>query len=132
MPPISIIPVLVYDDVEKAIDWLCTVFGFTERWRVGNHRAQLNFGNGTIVVTGYSGAHEQCADKTNSLMVRVADVDAHYEHAAKHGALILSLPEVFPYGEKQYSVGDIGGHVWMFTESVKDVNVEDWGGKLPG
>ena len=132
MPPTSIIPVLAYDDVEKAIDWLCTVFGFTERWRAGNHRAQLNFGNGTIVVTAYSGIREPGTGQSHSLMVRVENVDSHYENARKHGALILHLPAEFPYGEKQYSVQDIGGHVWMFTESVKDVDVEDWGGSLPG
>ena len=28
-----VVPVLVYDDVEKAIEWLCETFGFVERFR---------------------------------------------------------------------------------------------------
>jgi uncharacterized glyoxalase superfamily protein PhnB len=50
MPPCTVIPELVYEDVGEAIDWLCDRFGFTERWRAGNHRAQLAVGDGAIVV----------------------------------------------------------------------------------
>ena len=32
------------------------------------------------------------------------------------------------YGERQYSVRDLGGHLWTFTESVADVAPESWGG----
>ena len=35
-PPGTIVPTLIYDDVAKAIDWLCDVFGFTERLRAGS------------------------------------------------------------------------------------------------
>jgi uncharacterized glyoxalase superfamily protein PhnB len=31
----SVVPELVYDDVEQAISWLCAAFGFTELWRAG-------------------------------------------------------------------------------------------------
>jgi len=44
MPSCTVIPELPYLDVVEAIDWLCDAFGFTERWRAGNHRAQLAFG----------------------------------------------------------------------------------------
>ena len=52
VPPSTVIPVLVYDDVAQASTWLCDVFGFTERLRIGNHRAQLIFGDGAVIVTG--------------------------------------------------------------------------------
>jgi len=32
-PSGTIVPSLIYDDVGKAIDWLCDVFGFIERLR---------------------------------------------------------------------------------------------------
>jgi predicted enzyme related to lactoylglutathione lyase len=51
MPTAAISPQLVYDDVGAAIAWLCDTFGFTERWRAGDHRAQLAFGNGCVIVT---------------------------------------------------------------------------------
>ena len=32
MPPSTVIPELVYEDVEEAIGWLCDKFGFQVRW----------------------------------------------------------------------------------------------------
>lgn len=51
MPPSSVIPVLVYEDVEEAITWLCEKLGFEVRWQAGDHRAQLWLNGGTVVVT---------------------------------------------------------------------------------
>jgi uncharacterized glyoxalase superfamily protein PhnB len=38
MPSCTVIPVLAYEELAEAIDWLCGAFGFTERWRAGSHR----------------------------------------------------------------------------------------------
>ena len=51
MPSATIIPELPYPDVREAVEWLCRTFGFVERLRIGNHRAQLSFGEGSLVVT---------------------------------------------------------------------------------
>jgi len=61
--------------------------------------------------------------------VRVADVDAHYEHARQHGARIVQPPESHFFGERQYSAVDLGGHQWTFSQSIADVNPADWGGE---
>jgi hypothetical protein len=34
-PRASVVPVLVYEDVGPAVDWLCSTFGFRERLRAG-------------------------------------------------------------------------------------------------
>jgi uncharacterized glyoxalase superfamily protein PhnB len=125
MASCSIIPVLGYENVGKAIEWLCNNFGFTERWRAGNHRAQLDFGDGTIAV---SAVPKQVSSTGYSLMVRVADVNSHYENAKKHLAKILQEPTDFPYGERQYNVEDLGGYIWTFSQSIADLTPEDWGG----
>jgi hypothetical protein len=52
MPESTVIPVLGYDDVGEAIEWLSDPFGFTERWRAGNHRAQLAVGDGPSLSRG--------------------------------------------------------------------------------
>ncbi len=39
-----------------------------------------------------------------------------------------SEPTDQPFGERQYSVVDPGGHLWTFTESVAELRPEDWGG----
>jgi uncharacterized glyoxalase superfamily protein PhnB len=141
MPAATVMPVLVYDDVGEACDWLCRVFGFSERWRAGSHRAQLAFGEGAVVVgearTGGAGepeegmefAPEPQSPINHSVMVRIEDADRHHAHARENGARILQAPKDFPYGERQYNAVDLGGHHWTFSESIADVAPEDWGGR---
>jgi uncharacterized glyoxalase superfamily protein PhnB len=126
MPPSVVIPQLVYEDVGEAIEWLCDKFGFTERWRAGDHRAQLSIGGGTIVVT--ESRTSRVLGGPQSVMVRVEDADGHYGRARARGAKILEPPKDFPYGERQYTAEDLGGHHWTFSESIADVAPEDWGG----
>lgn len=132
MPTATIIPVLHYADVDQAITWLCRTFGFSLRWRVGNHRAQLSFGNGAIAISEQSAGHIANPAR-HSLLVRVPDVQSHFEHAAQMKALIVQSPVDYPYGEKQYGVEDPGGHLWTFSESIANMSPEEWGattGKL--
>jgi uncharacterized glyoxalase superfamily protein PhnB len=126
MPPCTVIPELVYEDVGEAIDWLCDRFGFTERWRAGNHRAQLAVGDGAIVVAEPWGPRERSGCQW--VMVRVDDATSHYEHSRRRGVTIHRPPTDFPYGERQYNAEDLGGHQWTFSESVADVAPEEWGG----
>lgn len=125
MPPATIMPELPYRDVREAVDWLCHVFGFRERLRIGNHRAQLQFGPGSLVVT-----HGGESNPSFSVMVRVEDVDSHYETAIKNGAHPLGAPADYPYGERQYTVLDIGSHRWTFSQTIADIDPDTWGGQL--
>ncbi len=130
----SVVPELVYPDVDQAVDWLCETFGFTELWRAGGHRARVAFGNGVLIVadadTSYGrAAPNPNAPRSHAVMVKVEDVDAHHEHARKRGARILSAPTDYPYGERQYSAEDPAGHHWTFTQAIADLAPEDWGGR---
>src|SRR5688572_1718390 len=125
MPSSVIIPELPYPDVREAVEWLCRSFGFVERLRVGNHRAQLLFGQGSVIVTGQGNG-----PGTSSLLVRVDDVNSHYEHAKLAGARIVSPPADYPYGERQYTVEDLCGHRWTFSQTLTDVDPKTWGGIL--
>jgi uncharacterized glyoxalase superfamily protein PhnB len=130
MPSSTVIPVLAYDDVAEAVDWLCDTFGFAVRWRAGNHRAQLAVGDGAIAVTGRpaGGASASPAQSSHSVMVRVEDVDRHHERAVSRGAQVVQAPADYPYGERQYTAVDVGGHSWTFSQSIADVAPEEWGG----
>jgi len=123
MPPSTVIPVLGYEDVGEAIGWLRRTFGFAERWRAGSHRAQLAVGDGAVALTETVGAAQ-----TAEVMVRIDDVDAHYARARRLGAEILREPADYPYGERQYTARDPGGHHWTFSETIADVAPEEWGG----
>jgi uncharacterized glyoxalase superfamily protein PhnB len=124
MPRSTVIPVLAYPDVGQAVEWLCRTFGFTRRWLAGSHRAQLAVGQGAVAVTEMGGQPPCPAN----VMVRIDDVDGHHEHALHHGARILQPPTDHPYGERQYTAEDIGGHRWTFSQTIADVAPEEWGG----
>jgi uncharacterized glyoxalase superfamily protein PhnB len=129
IPRCTVIPELAYPDIGKAIDWLCDAFGFTLRIRIANHRAQMNVGDGAVVLTEL--AEGQRCDIGHSVMVRVENVDRHHELAIQHGARVLRPPADYPYGERQYSVEDFAGHRWDFTQTIADVDPRTWGG-TPG
>jgi uncharacterized glyoxalase superfamily protein PhnB len=128
IPGCTVIPEIPYPDIDQAISWLCDCFGFKLRLRIGNHRAQMNVGDGAVVLTqsGSPDARSSC-----SIMVRVEDVDSHHQFVSRRAAHILSAPATHPYGERQYRVEDLAGHRWTFTQSVADVDPEEWGG-TPG
>lgn len=122
----TVIPTLAYPDVPAAADWLCAAFGFSVRLRIGGHRIQLNVGDGCVVVT-----HGEPAPAAgHSIMVRVADVNAHHARAQAAGASVLQPPQDFPYGERQYTAADLAGHTWTFSQTLADVDPADWGGEL--
>ena len=123
VPSAAVIPELPYGDVREAAEWLCRAFGFKERLQIGDHRAQLVYQDGAvIVIQGEAGP--------SHLLVRVEDADAHRAQAETAGATIRSEPTDWPYGERQYSAEDLGGHLWTFSESIADVDPADWGGTL--
>jgi uncharacterized glyoxalase superfamily protein PhnB len=125
MPTCTVIPVLGYPDVGEAIDWLCHAFGFSLRIRIANHRAQLNAGDGAIVISEQTGlAGKDC----HSVMVRVENADSHHQRAIQRGARVLASPADYPFGERQYTVEDFAGHRWTFSQSIADVDPKDWGG----
>jgi uncharacterized glyoxalase superfamily protein PhnB len=126
VPSASVIPVLAYADVREAVDWLRDAFGFRKRLLIGDHRAHLVFAEGAVVVT----RSDSPPGDTHSVLVRVEDADAHHARAAEQGARILNPPTDYPYGERQYTAEDLGGHAWTFSESIADVDPASWGGTL--
>jgi uncharacterized glyoxalase superfamily protein PhnB len=126
MPASTVIPVLAYPSVPEAVVWLSAAFGFSLRLGIGDHRAQLNAGDGAIVITGGAAADEPRG--RDSIMIRVDDVRAHCARAEAHGATIAMAPADFPYGERQYTAIDFSGRAWTFSQSIADVDPRDWGG----
>jgi uncharacterized glyoxalase superfamily protein PhnB len=135
IPASAVIPVLIYPDVREAVAWLGAAFGFAERVRIGeNHRAQLQFGDGAVIVADVRGDRRppRAGEVTHSVTVRVENARAHCERAREHGARILMEPTDFEYGERQYNAEDFAGHRWTFSETLADVAPETWGGVSVG
>lgn len=131
-PPATVTPVLVYPDVRAAVAWLESALGFGERVRIGDsHRAQLRVGSDGAVVVTDVGADRTAptGDRiTHLVKVRVPDVDAAFARAQRHGARVVEQLTTWEYGERSGVLEDIGGHRWELTQTVRDVQPEEWGG----
>ncbi len=134
IPEAAVVPVLVYPDVRAAVAWLTDAFGFVERLRIGEeHRSQMRVGEGGAVIVADVHADRvppRGGEVTHSVLVRVENLDAHFERAKAHGARIVREPRLFEYGERQYTAEDPAGHRWLFSETVEDVAPDAWGGRL--
>lgn len=125
MPRIErIIPVLTYQDIPAAHDFLVRAFGFDSG---GVHRnsqgeamhGEVRAGDSTIwlhrVMPEQRLASPLAADVANfGLFVYVSDVDAHFERARAAGAVIESQPVDQPYGQREYGARDLEGYRWWF------------------
>lgn len=127
---------LAYEDVGNAIRFLESAFGFTEhvdaRITDANGQvtlAELEFADSRIMV-GQAGAHGISSPKTlggttQTLVVFVDGIDAHYERARSASAEIVSEPADQFWGDRRYEARDVEGHLWSFHEHVRDVSREE-------
>ena len=135
IPAAGVMPVLSYPDIDAAVAWLVRAFGCEERLRIHGHRVQLTLSGGALVATQSRDGEPAAVNGAyvaggHALLVRVEDADRHHDRARAAGADILAAPADHPYGERQYTARDIGGHVWTFSQSVADVDPASWGGEL--
>ena len=133
-------PMLSYEDVSAAIEWLGRAFGFRElddeRYTDAEGHvthAELIL-DGALVMLGWPGPeyvgpakHAKECDVArrwlntpyvvDGVWIRVDEVDAHFEHARDAGATILGEPVDQPYG-RSYRAADLEGHRWMFMRQT--------------
>jgi PhnB protein len=126
-------PYLLYHDVDAALDFLVSAFGFEERVRMPGPdgkamHAEAAIGPG-MVMMGNPGSDYQNPNErggaTQLVYVYVEDVDAHYEKAKVAGAKILREPADQFYGDRTYGAEDPEGHQWSFSQHIRDVSPED-------
>ena len=131
------VPMVSYEDVGMAVDWLGNAFGFRESGELFSDRegrvthAELSL-DGATVMLGWPGpeyrspAHhaEECEQAArwlatpfvvDGVQVEVEDVDAHEAQARAAGATIIRELEDLPFG-RLYSAADLEGHRWMFIQ----------------
>ena len=119
----DVIPVVPYEDIRAGHDFLVDVLGFTSHGleedgdghvvhgevRAGDRRIWLHAASGGLTTPQRTGT------ASGGIVVHVADVDAHYEHAKSRGATILREPTDQDYGQREYGVRDPEGHSWYIA-----------------
>jgi uncharacterized glyoxalase superfamily protein PhnB len=124
-----VIPVLVYEDIPAAHDFLVDAFGFTSGgvYRDAEGRAvhgEVRAGDFVIwlhrVATEFKLASPRSMPVASSgLVVHVDDVDSHCEHARARGAQVEHEPRDMSYGQREYAASDPEGHRWWFATRSK-------------
>lgn len=124
----AIIPILVYEDIEAAHDYLVGVFGFTsgglQRSEDGTVvHGEVRHGDAAIWLHRVTAEHQMAsprdaASSYSGLDVIVPDVDAHYAHAKAAGADIDREPTDQEYGLREYGARDPENHRWWFASPV--------------
>jgi uncharacterized glyoxalase superfamily protein PhnB len=138
VPTDTLLPHIGYQNVAEACEWLSRVFGFHEAFRYGDPIAgvQMYLGHAYIMLRN---ARQGCMVParlgygTQTLTIFVENVDAHYAKAKAAGAMVVEELRETEYGERQYGVKDLDGHLWLFSQHTRDVSPEEWGAKVsPG
>jgi uncharacterized glyoxalase superfamily protein PhnB len=131
---------LYYENAPQAIDFICAAFGFEVRIKVVGENgriehSELVFGEGLVMVGDVAGKlakfpyrrspSQVGGANTQSIMVYVDDVEAHYARAVAAGAKIHMEMTTTDYGEdywtdRGYECEDIGGHHWWFYQRLRD------------
>jgi uncharacterized glyoxalase superfamily protein PhnB len=125
-----------YEDPKAAIDWLAEAFGFELTMAIdGTAEApeachyELAFGGRGRVMVGGQWRPEVRSPRSvggaNTQTVHVqlpAGLDAHCARARAAGATIDQEPEEQFYGDRTYRAIDPEGHLWTFSERVRDVS----------
>ncbi|GLZ16319.1 hypothetical protein Acsp04_65540 [Actinomadura sp. NBRC 104425] len=70
-----------------------------------------------------------CADghTCKQIIVWVPDLNEHFARSVEAGADIVRPPVDKPWGLRQYLVRDLEGHLWEFTQHLRDVPPHEWG-----
>lgn len=126
----AVIPVLVYEDIEAAHDFLVGTFGFTSG---GLHRTddgtvvhgEVRMGDAAIWLHAVTEEQQMAtprgsAQSHGGLEVIVDDVDAHYVWSKAAGAHIDRGPTDQAYGLREYGARDPENHRWWFSTPLAD------------
>lgn len=121
---VAMYPILGYQDLGAAIDWLGRVFGFEPLEVVQTAdgayaHVELRLGDGVIMPTTTRDEINpenpwQGPIGTQGLYVALDGVAAHYERAVAEGAEIVRPLATADWGSTEYTARDLEGNLWAF------------------
>jgi uncharacterized glyoxalase superfamily protein PhnB len=129
-PPVgyqTVSPYLLYQDADRAVEYLVTAFGFRERrvttGAAGRGHHELVLGDDGLVMLGQMGPDFRSVrslgiDPPSMVHVYVADVVALHRRAKAAGAEVTEL-EMSPAGDRRFTATDPEGQLWVFAQRVE-------------
>jgi uncharacterized glyoxalase superfamily protein PhnB len=133
---------IAYKDQGAAVEWLKKAFGFktislaTDAAGKVIH-AEMAFGNGMIVIgsewenikapMSVGGANTQTISANLE-----SGIEAHCEKSRAAGGVIIQEPQEQFHGDRTYRVRDPEGHVWSFSQKIREVPTAELEAAIPG
>ena len=127
---------VIYQDDRAALEWLQKAFGFETALVITDDsdeivHAEMKYRGALVMI-----AREFTADvkspksmggkNTQMLHIQVdTDIDAHYARARAAGATVIAEPSDQFYGDRSYRVMDPEGHIWVFSQTMKVMSIEE-------
>lgn len=123
------VPILRYQDADRAIKWLCDVIGFEVYLRVPGvgdlvKHARLTLDENLIMLASL-GRDEEFENRfkspfaangiTQCTSLYVSDPEEIYSNVLNCSANVVQELEVFEFGGKMFSFEDIEQHLWVVT-----------------
>jgi uncharacterized glyoxalase superfamily protein PhnB len=135
LPTDTVLPHLLYGDLDEAIPWLTRAFGFVEHYRYGDpvSGAQMRAGTAWIMVRNLrlgESTPKELGFGTQSLTIFIDAIEDHFERAKSAGVTLLEDLHETVYGEFQYAAQDLDGHHWIFSRHARDLSPADWGATI--
>jgi uncharacterized glyoxalase superfamily protein PhnB len=132
VPVDAVLPHIVYKDLPRALEWLAATFGFVEHYHYGEPLSgvQVHLGNAWLMLGSAREERRSPSELgygTQSVTIFVEDVENHYARSSEAGANIVEQLHETIYGELQYGVRDLEGHLWLFSRHARDVDPATWG-----
>ncbi len=139
----AIRPTAFYQDPMAALKWLEAAFGFELAMLLTDKdgrfaHSELSWRGDAISIGGEWSSNELLGGAslkspasvggvgTQFVHVMLEDgIDEHCERARAAGARITQEPETQFYGDRTYRALDLEGHIWNFSQRVRDPSVAE-------
>lgn len=131
----TVIPYLIVNNGQKAIEFYQHVFGATQKDRLDMPdgkigHAELTIGDSMIMLADEAPSYAAYSPETVggtpvSIAVYLPDVDAVIQRALDAGAILERPIENQFYGDRTGSIKDPFGHKWTVLTHIEDVTPEE-------
>ena len=133
---------IAYRDLRAAVEFLEKAFGFkvTMLATVSDGKvvhAEMKFGDGVIQIgsewENIKAPISAGGVNTQNITVRLEiGIEEHCERARAAGGKIIQEPQDQFHGDRTYRAADPEGHVWTFSQKLREMTVAELEAGVPG
>jgi uncharacterized glyoxalase superfamily protein PhnB len=133
---------IAYKERRSAVEWLEKAFGFQTTILATDSEghvvhAEMRFGNGLIQIgsewDNIKAPNSIGGANTQNICVHLdGGIDGHCERVRAAGGTIIQEPQDQFHGDRTYRVIDPQGHVWSFSQKLREATAAELEAAVPG